>query len=389
MLRPRRPRSSSSLRSSSVRSSTSSLHHHDSCHDIQWNCPPGSIYIDDSSSSSCSDSEFEEDISYIAAATITPPKKQPISVELTMNDKHILPLCRVSNSRDKVMAQRTYLVRTIMTIFAIAAVAISFISSNNNHSIGSSHIHISNDITLSKPDIISAQVRKRRLIEVAIPKLPKVLGRATIAEEARIRHDMMNRLIHEFGTGPHMVEFQIRVWDNDDIYSTKSWTYYFTIEMAPVHMMPASIYMFLQQVSKGLWDNTSFYLNMDHIFAAHPISGNGVISKQNLLLQSGLEKLPYKEYNSAYPHAPYTLGFVRNGPEFYINKHLNTHQDPCFGNVVIGRSTIDTLFRLRKKNDRTPKLLRPVDIVSAKIIQRNNLHPNALDEYKQNTRQKQ
>jgi hypothetical protein len=79
------------------------------------------------------------------------------------------------------------------------------------------------------------------------------------------------------------------------------------------------------------------------------------------------------------------LGFVGNGPEFYINKVVNPqHTDPCFANIVIGRSIVDTLFRIRG-HDRTPDRIRPIEIITARIIQRNQLHPMAMDEYVRTT----
>jgi hypothetical protein len=139
-------------------------------------------------------------------------------------------------------------------------------------------------------------------------------------------------------------------------------------------------------VSNKFWDNTSFFMNVPHLFAAHPISADGRISKpRHLFVPPSTEASYYTEYNTAYPHSKYTLGFVGNGPEFYINKVSNPqHTDPCFANVVIGRSIMDELFQMRGHH-RTPDRIRPVEIITARIIQRNHLHPIALEEYVRTT----
>jgi cyclophilin family peptidyl-prolyl cis-trans isomerase len=295
-------------------------------------------------------------------------------------------LCKVSDNRAKVLAQRTLLVRTMMTLFAIVVVAISVITSDGER----------REVRIPKttPSAASNQVRKRRLVEIRSPRnLPTAVRGSIrntvvrdgigIAQKARQQRDAMNRLVEQFGDGPYLVEFETRTWSDDDDTATKVSTplvRFFTIEMAPSHMMPITVHLFLQQVSNRLWDNTSFYLNAEHLFAAHPVSPNGMISKRSLFTTTNLETLPFPEYNNAYPHLPYTLGLVGNGPEFYINKLFNQHLDPCFAQVVIGRSTVDALFQMRG-HDRTPSRIRPVEIVKARIIQRSKLLPNALNEY--------
>lgn len=143
--------------------------------------------------------------------------------------------------------------------------------------------------------------------------------------------------------------------------------------------MPTSVYYFLQQVEKGLWSGTSIHLNTDHVIAAQPAQGNGV-SLQSNFDASGVGSLPFIEYSSAYPHAPYTLGFVRTGPSFFINKKWNLHEEACFANVVVGRQTVDQIATLR--GDVTdPSRIRPVDIVAARRVAWQNLNDLAKAEY--------
>ena len=197
----------------------------------------------------------------------------------------------------------------------------------------------------------------------------------TLANEEKIKRNSEKLILEKFGPGPHLIEFEVHIWEGN-----KPTQRFFTIEMAPTHLMPASVYNFLQQVSHGLWSGTSFHLNADHVIAARPLSGNGQISRREIFDQSGFGILPFAEYSEGYPHLPYTLGFVGQGPAFYINKRHNHHHDACFGNVVIGRYTIDKISRMRGY-DHDPHRIRPVDIVAARIIKVKDLNAKATKEY--------
>ena len=149
--------------------------------------------------------------------------------------------------------------------------------------------------------------------------------------------------------------------------------------------MPASVLVFLQQVKLGLWSETSFHLNAEHVIAARPVSGDGQISKLDRFEASGVGKMPFLEYSEGYPHLPYTLGFIGKGPAFYINKKHNLHQDACFANVVVGRSTIDTIAQMRGL-DSDPSRIRPITIKGARIVQLDDLSDRAMSEYMQFSR---
>jgi cyclophilin family peptidyl-prolyl cis-trans isomerase len=155
---------------------------------------------------------------------------------------------------------------------------------------------------------------------------------------------------------------------------------YFTVELFPVEKIPASVHTFLQQVHRGLWDGTSFYLNGKHVLMARPVSGNGMISRRKEFAKAGVEHVIFAEYHEDYPHEPYTLGFTGNppGPSFYINKQDNTiphgpggkqHRkgEPCFGKIIIGTETIDRISRM-KGTEKDPARIQPVDIVKVRIL---------------------
>ena len=397
MLRPRRPRST--LSSTSMQ---------DSCHSHttwKWNCPDMAL-IDDSQSSSYSDSSDDEE--YSISELKHPQHRQSCLESGEKEDSK--PLCRVPPNRDKLNAKRALAVRTIMTLITVAAVALSYLSAaTSDNSEVMIDPRISTDRAVNTNESSGSRIRKRRLVEIPIRKqTTKVVPKTTttsksirqggdnavpvsIAQKAKLHRDSMQRLIHQYGIGPHLVEFQIRIWPENDSSGTsvgepKPIISYFTIEMAPVHMMPLSVHQFLEQVANKLWDETSFFMNVPHLIAAHPVSANGRRTKpRHLFTTITPPSSLYSEFNSAYPHLQYTLGFVGNGPEFYINKVTNPHHsDPCFANIVIGRSIIDALFRTRG-HDRTPERIRPVEIVTARIIQRDSLHPTAMEEYVRTT----
>ncbi len=361
--------------------------------------------IDDSQSSSYADSSDDEE--YAISELKQPRHCQPYLESREKEDN--IPLCRVSQNRDRLNAKRALAVRMIMTLITVAAVAMSYLSaatSDNNEVMIDPRI--STDRAVNTNGSSGSGIRKRRLVEIPIPKqITKVVPTTTttsksirqsgddtvpvsIAQKAKVHRDSMQRLIHQYGIGPHLVEFQIRIWPENDSSGTsvgepKPINSYFTIEMAPIHMMPLSVHQFLEQVANKLWDDTSFFLNVPHLIAVHPVSANGRLTRPRHLFTTTTPPSSYTEFNSAYPHLKYTLGFVGNGPELYINKVANPqHSDPCFANVVIGRSIIDALFRMRG-HDRTPERIRPVEIVSARIVQRDSLHPTAMEEYVRTT----
>jgi hypothetical protein len=157
---------------------------------------------------------------------------------------------------------------------------------------------------------------------------------------------------------------------------------YFTVEMANIDHMPAAVYTFMMQVSKLLWDYTSFYLNADHVLMARPVSTNGKHSKRAQFDNEGLSHVPFQEYHEAYPHVEYTIGFSGRpaGPDIYINKEDNTiphgpdgHQhfgsaEPCFGRIIIGKDVIDRISALPGLEEKPALLEKSVEILSVRVL---------------------
>jgi hypothetical protein len=186
------------------------------------------------------------------------------------------------------------------------------------------------------------------------------------------------RIVEKFGRGPYLFEFQLRIWGADNIPTE----HFFTVELAPIDLMPISTHFFLEQVSQRLWDGTTIYLNADHVIGARPWNGDGT-SKLDAFHQAGLATLPLIEYSPHYPHMPYTMAYSGGGPNLYLNKRHNVHHqynDPCFAEVVIGRSTVDAMAGM-KGHAHDPKHIRPIDIVAVRRATLQDLNESAAKEY--------
>jgi hypothetical protein len=137
----------------------------------------------------------------------------------------------------------------------------------------------------------------------------------------------------------------------------------FVVEMAPLDIMPASIHLFLDMVTAGIWDNTIFLHNeeVEHVIAAAPVDYATQKLKHSQISNLGWIGLGFPEYSDRFPHTQYTIGFAGQGPTFYINTMDNSeshgpggqghHQlpddaAPCFAKVVGGFEVVDDLVRL-------------------------------------------
>ena len=157
----------------------------------------------------------------------------------------------------------------------------------------------------------------------------------------------------------------------------------FVVQTASVDTMPHSVHFFLDMVDHGVWNDTVFlhHEDVDHVIAAAPIDFVSHKIKYTELSALNWEKLGFPEYDPSIPHSKYTIGFADKGPTFYINTMDNTKlhgpggqghhtlptdADPCFGWVVEGQATIESLVQLGLSNHKFDK---------------DGLHPWADDEH--------
>ena len=74
-------------------------------------------------------------------------------------------------------------------------------------------------------------------------------------------------LIEKFGKGPHRVEVTLD-FPPEAPFSRDNINPKFIIEMAPLELMPHSVYLFLMQVSNESWNGRSFDRNAEHVLQA-------------------------------------------------------------------------------------------------------------------------
>jgi hypothetical protein len=182
----------------------------------------------------------------------------------------------------------------------------------------------------------------------------------------------------------------------------------FTVEMAPLDLMPHAVHLFLEQVAHKLWDNGWFYLNGPHVFQAGPQvpdddENEEAIEKgadeRTLALKPfrdvQLDTLAFPEYSEKFPHVPWTLGFTGRpgGPDFYINKVDNSkthgpggqthhalaeHADPCFAKIIDGMDAIEMMRNSPTVHGEDSNFRfffeEPVQIVKVRIVK----HPSKL-----------
>jgi hypothetical protein len=171
-----------------------------------------------------------------------------------------------------------------------------------------------------------------------------------------------------YGKGPHYAQITLTIPVKEG-----SNEFFFTLKMAPLDLMPASVFTFMEQAEAGTWDNTSFHINAPHALFAQPVSVAGDYSNLPRMEELGLARLPFPEYNTEYPHDEYTVGFSgtrRSGPSFYINKvdnSINHAGEPCFSKVIIGHDVVDWICRQEgPPND--PYFIQPIEIKSIRVL---------------------
>lgn len=186
--------------------------------------------------------------------------------------------------------------------------------------------------------------------------------------EQQTKHFVHKVAAEKYGDSPHFVEFTIQSRQDENQH-----TFYFTVELVPIHTTPISVYTFLEQVQKGLWDGTSFQSNEQEALSARPVSGNGEISRREAFEQADLDVVLFDTVSEEQQHDIYTVAINTEKPGFYISKSPRQSKDPIIGTVVIGRPVIDKLFHGER--------FQPIDILRAQIVQK--LSEKARMEYEQ------
>lgn len=229
---------------------------------------------------------------------------------------------------------------------------------------------------------LEVQVRERndkiKTIDTSNVRLDK--NRMTLQKNIQKMSRMA--LVEKFGTRTHKVEMYLRF----DSHMGKVDGGYVQIEMAPTDEMPHTVYWFLEQVSRKLYDGTSFHRNPGHVLqegaVGNFLSDSKSPDSSKKFMDSGFHAVLFQEYSNKMPHKKYTLGYAGRpgGPNFYINTKDNSmahgpggqgpqydsHEaDTCFAKIVDGFDVVDRMMKLETKKG---ALLSNVAIVSIKIM---------------------
>jgi cyclophilin family peptidyl-prolyl cis-trans isomerase len=149
--------------------------------------------------------------------------------------------------------------------------------------------------------------------------------------------------ITKYGAGVHRVQLELEFPDSAEGPNI------IVMELAPLELMPHSVFTFMEMVSADLFDGCSFILNAMHVIKASPVpyDGGSASAKVRAFTRNGLESVAFREYSPDYPHEKYTVGFAADGsPSFYINTQDNTDihvGDPCFAKIISGMDTVQRL----------------------------------------------
>jgi len=208
--------------------------------------------------------------------------------------------------------------------------------------------------------------------------------------QRKIQLEAQREVIEKFGEGPYLVDLALEGLGR------------IRLEMAPLHLMPHTIHVFLEQVAIGLWDRCSFVWNPAHMILASPHvkvrrSRKGKTNedlekmqekldrdRQLSFVKSGFGGVSFGEYTNEYPHEKFTIGLAGKpggASNFYINTQDNSMlhgpdgengADPCFGKVVEGFEILKIMqSRTKRKQEEgwaRDAFMHPIFISSARVV---------------------
>ena len=187
---------------------------------------------------------------------------------------------------------------------------------------------------------------------VAVKERIRMESSRISAFEKHIQATSLRDATRKYGTGVVRVQLTLDFLSDRSLEQTEgqeSLHHQLILEMAPLDLMPHSVYTFLEMVDNHLYDGCSFILNAMNILKAAPLpyeKGEWGSAKQmdRNFHKLGLETVSFREYSEEYKHEQYTVGFAADGsPDFFINTGDNTEEhagEPCFARVVSGFETV-------------------------------------------------
>jgi cyclophilin family peptidyl-prolyl cis-trans isomerase len=219
---------------------------------------------------------------------------------------------------------------------------------------------VSNSANVASGEMDVAQVKSFQEITALQGKLQE--GTSQIGSlQQHVQHISKRDAIAKYGDGVYRVELDLDFPEDSRTGAgasggVKGGPNTLILELAPLDIMPHSVYTFLEMVDAGLFDGCSFILNAMHVIKAAPLpyDGSSAAAKVRSFTEHNLESVAFREYSADYPHEQYTVGFAADGsPSFYINTQDNTDihvGDPCFAKIVKGIDTVQRLEQAPTRN---------------------------------------
>jgi len=211
---------------------------------------------------------------------------------------------------------------------------------------------LSKSSAFANPELIEEMNHQRDKLKEAQTKADKL--------KSQVRSISKQDAIDKYGDGNIRVEMELLFPPTtleDGTVVADTGPHKIVVEMAPLDLMPHSVYTFLEMISLGLLDGCSFIINALHVLKAAPLPYDGTSAsiKAKEFSDAGLESVAFREYSPSYPHKKNTIGFAADGsPSFYINSEDNSEihvGDPCFAKVVWGYDTVERLDQMPTRND--------------------------------------
>jgi len=197
---------------------------------------------------------------------------------------------------------------------------------------------------------LEAQVRAIKKTGVIMETDPKSLELTTALQAAT--RDLLKVRYGDYGTKNYRIKFDLEFQSTIPDFETKGKDGSLLIELAPISLIPCSVYNFLEIART--WKKGAFHRNAGHVLQA--------IARSDIT-----QSMPFQEYNKEYPHKKGTIGYAGrpSGPEFYVStqdnsrnhgpgsqqKHNPYEADCIIGTVIQGMEdgTVDRIHTMPGK----------------------------------------
>jgi cyclophilin family peptidyl-prolyl cis-trans isomerase len=220
-------------------------------------------------------------------------------------------------------------------------------------------------------------------------------------------------LIERFGSGPHYVELQLAFDPQSELYQQNHPHPHhhqhqqddnkIMLQLAMPDEMPHTVFWFLEQVSRRLYDGTSIHRSATHVLQGGPHTNfltpaellgddeNTLNPLQARFMRSGFDQVPLPgEYYVNWTHQKYTIGYTNGGPDFYFNMLDNAHihgprnnyeevaaaavvAEPCFAKVIAGFDLVDAIHASPIQPGPYHALQHNVAIVPMRLLKPNEI----------------